>query len=110
MVGYQLINISIEMALQKIILSPAYNIIIMTNRMNSGFMLIIILMLPIFGLSQNVNNTNNDEVKEILEFLNQGNEQLKSTAHKDIIFIVGPTGTGMSIQNFLTVPPETLSK
>lgn len=46
------------------------------------------------GLSQDATNTN-DEVKEILEFLHQGEEQIKSTVHKETIFVLGVTGTGI---------------
>lgn len=54
---------------------------------------LIILMLLKLGLSQADSNTK-DEVKEILEFLHQGEEQIKSTVHKEIVFVLGATGTG----------------
>lgn len=55
---------------------------------------LVVLMLLKLGLSQVVNNTK-DEVKEILEFLREGDKKIKSTEHKDIIYVLGPTGTGM---------------
>lgn len=57
---------------------------------------IILLILFKVGLSQVIVDTE-DEVKETLQFLREGDEQIKTSKHSDIIYILGPTGTGMSI-------------
>lgn len=55
---------------------------------------LLILMLLKLGASQ-VNSDSKDEVKEIIDFLRQGDEKIKSTEHKEIVYVLGPTGTGI---------------
>ncbi|XP_037032332.1 uncharacterized protein LOC119071542 [Bradysia coprophila] len=65
--------------------------------MNCVMLVIHLLLMLKWGLcEEEYLNNKNDEVKEILEFLRKGEEQIKSTGHKEIIFVLGSTGTGKS--------------
>lgn len=45
----------------------------------------------------------NDEAKEVLEYLRLGEQQVQSTTQKNIIFVLGSTGTGNNKDNAILV-------
>ncbi|KAJ6633596.1 hypothetical protein Bhyg_15962, partial [Pseudolycoriella hygida] len=74
-------------------------------RINLAFLILLLLKR---GLSQVVSNTE-DNVKEILDFLREGDGMIKSTEQRDIIYLLGPTGTGKTtLAHLLTGNPNSL--